>query len=84
MSKLYDKKQSGLLSTRIPLLLLVLCSYFLIAELQSSVCHAKQSKSQMSGKSTKMTGPKVYMPELLKPGVADKLITLDFDQVDIK
>jgi len=31
-----------------------------------------------------MRGPEVYMPELLKPGMADKLISLDFDQVDIK
>jgi general secretion pathway protein D len=85
MSKLYNKKQSGLLSTRIPLLLLMLCSYFLIAELQSSESLAnQQSKNQVSDKSTKMTGPEVYMPELLKPGVADKLISLDFDQVDIK
>ena len=85
MSKLYDKKRPGLLSTRIPLLLLVLCSYFLITELQSSVSLAnQQSKSRESGKSTKMTGPEVYMPELLKPGVADKMISLDFDQVDIK
>ncbi len=84
MSILYDKKRQGLLSTRIPLLLLLLCSCFLLAELQSSVCHAKQSKSRVSGKSTKITGPEVYMPELLKPGVADKLISLDFDQVDIK
>ena len=85
MSKLYDKKQPGLLSTGIPLWLLMLCSYFLMAELQSSVSIAnQQSKGQVPGKSTKMTGPQVYMPELLKPGVADKLITLDFDQVDIK
>ena len=85
MSKLYNKKQPGLLSRKIPLLLLVLCSYFLIAELQSSVSLAnQQSRSGVSGKSTKMTGPEVYMPELLKPGVADKLISLDFDQVDIK
>ncbi|MBW7991189.1 MAG: type II secretion system protein GspD [Planctomycetes bacterium] len=85
MSILYDKKRPGLLSTRIPLLLLVLCSYILIAELQSSVSLAnQQSKSQVSERSTKMTGPEVYMPELLKPGVADKLISLDFDQVDIK
>lgn len=85
MSKLYDKKQPGLLSTGIPLWLLMLCSYFLMAELQSSVSIAnQQSKSQVPDKSVKMTGPQVYMPELLKPGVADKLITLDFDQVDIK
>jgi general secretion pathway protein D len=31
-----------------------------------------------------LKGPEVYMPELLKPGMADKLISLDFDQVDIK
>lgn len=85
MSILYDKKQPGLLSTRIPLLLLMLCSYFLMAELQSSVSLANQQPtSQVPEKSTKMTGPEVYMPELLKPGVADKLISLDFDQVDIK
>ncbi|MBC8469021.1 MAG: type II secretion system secretin GspD [Planctomycetes bacterium] len=85
MSILYDKKRPGLLGTRISLLFLVLCSCFLIAELQSSVSLAnEQSKSQVSDKSTKMAGPKVYMPELLKPGVADKLISLDFDQVDIK
>jgi len=81
MSILYDTLQSRLWSVKIPLLL---CSYFLMVELQSSVCHANQSKSRVSGKSTKITGPEVYMPELLKPGMADKLISLDFDQVDTK
>ncbi|MHC4244967.1 MAG: type II secretion system secretin GspD, partial [Planctomycetota bacterium] len=84
MSILYDTLRSRLWSVKIPLLLLVIGRYVLTAELQSSVCHAKQSKSRVSDKSTKITGPEVYMPELLKPGVADKLISLDFDQVDIK
>ena len=84
MSILYDTLRSRLWSVKIPLLLLVVGSYVLTAELQSSVCHAKQSNSRVSGKSTKPAAPEVYMPELLKPGVADKLISLDFDQVDIK
>ena len=82
MSILYDKKRRGLLSTRIPLLL---CSCFLLAELQSSVSLAKQQPtSRGSGDYRELAAPEVYMPELLKPGVADKLISLDFDQVDIK
>ncbi|MDT8302948.1 MAG: type II secretion system secretin GspD [Sedimentisphaerales bacterium] len=56
-----------------------------MAELRSSVSIAnQQAESQVSEKSTRIAAPKVYMPELLKPGVADKLISLDFDQVDIK
>ncbi|MCP4611391.1 MAG: type II secretion system secretin GspD [Planctomycetes bacterium] len=82
MSKLYDKKQPGLLSIRIPLWLLILCSYFLIAQLQSSVSIANQKPTSRG--SGDLAAPEVYMPELLKPGMADKLISLDFDQVDIK
>jgi len=85
MSILCDKIRSSLWSTRIPLLLLVVFNCALMVVSQSSVCLASQQPtSQASSDSTKMLGPEVHMPALLKPGMADKLISLDFDQVDIK
>jgi len=66
-------------------LLLVVFGCVLTVESQSSVCLANQQPtSRVSSDSTKMIGLEVYMPALLKPGMADKLISLDFDQVDIK
>ena len=85
MSILCDKMKSSLWSIRFPLLLIVVCSCVLMMEPQSSVCLANQQPaSRVSGDSTEMIESEVYMPALLKPGMADKLISLDFDQVDIK
>ncbi len=85
MSILCDTLQSRLWSIKVPLLLLVFFICVLTAELQLSVCHANQQPtSPVSGDYRELSGPEVYMPELLKPGVADKLISLDFDQVEIK
>ena len=85
MSILCDKTRPSLWSIRIPLLLLVVCSCVLMVESQSSVCFANQQlTNQVSSDSTKRVWSEVYMPALLKPGMADKLISLDFDQVDIK
>jgi general secretion pathway protein D len=85
MSTICNKIQSRLWSIRIFLLILVVGSYVLIMELRTSVCFASQQPtSQVSGDNRELTGPKVHMPELLKPGMADKMISLDFDQVDIK
>jgi len=85
MSILCDKIRSSLWGVRTPLLLLAACSCVLMAESQSLVCLANQQPtSRVSGDSTEMAAPEVYMPTLLKPGMADKLISLDFDQVDIK
>ena len=64
MSKLYDKKQPGLLSVRMPLWLLMLCSYFLIAQLQSSVSIANQQPTRRG--SGDLAAPEVYMPELMR------------------
>jgi general secretion pathway protein D len=67
------------------LLLLVFFICVLTVDLHKSVCHANQQPTNpVSGEYREMPGPKVYMPELLKPGMADKLISLDFDQVDVK
>ncbi len=85
MSILCDKMKSSLWSIRFPLLLIVVCSCVLMMEPQSSVCLANQQPtSRVSSDSTEMIESEVYMPALLKPGMADKLISLDFDQVDIK
>ena len=85
MSILCNKIRSSLWSIRNPLLLIVVCSCVLMVGPQSSVCLANQQPtSRASSDSTKMIGSEVYMPALLKPGMADKLISLDFDQVDIK
>jgi general secretion pathway protein D len=85
MSRLYNTILSRLWSRRILLLILVVIGYVLTAELQSSICFANQQPtSPVSGNHKDVVGPEVYMPELLKPGMADKLISLDFDQVDIK
>lgn len=66
-------------------MLLLVCSCVLMVESQSSVCLANQQlTNQVSSDSTKRVWSEVYMPALLKPGMADKLISLDFDQVDIK
>jgi general secretion pathway protein D len=66
-------------------LILIVSSYVLTKEQQTSVCHANQQlTSRVSGDNGEMAGPKVYRPELLKTGMADKLISLDFDQVDVK
>ena len=80
-----DKIRLSLLSTKISLLLLLIFSCSLIVKSQLSVCYAnQQSTNQVSSSSIGMTRPEVYMPALLKPGMEDKLISLDFDQVDIK
>ena len=85
MSILYDRRQAGLRRIRTPLLLLMVCSLILMRELQSSICLANQQPtSPVSGEYRELVGPEVFMPEFLKPGMADKLISLDFDQVDIK
>jgi len=85
MSILCNKIRSTLWSIRNPLLLLLVCSCVLMVGPQSSVCLANQQPtSRVSSDSTKMIGPEVHMPALLKPGMADKLISLDFDRVDIK
>ncbi len=85
MSILCNKIRSSLWSIRVPLLLIVVCSYVLMVVPQSSVCLANQQPtSRVSSDSTTMIRSEVYMPALLKPGMADKLISLDFDQVDIK
>ena len=69
----------------ISLFLLAICSYDFVMMPQSSVCVANQKPaSHLSGDNREFKSPKVYMPELLKPGMADKLISLDFDQVDVK
>ena len=85
MSTLCNKIRLSLWSIKIPLLLLLIFSCALIVKSQSSVCYAnQQSTNQVSSNSIEMTRPEVYMPALLKPGMEDKLISLDFDQVDIK
>jgi len=85
MSILCNKIRPTLWSIRNPLLLLLVFSCVLMVKPQSSVCLANQQPtSRVSSDSTKMIWSEVYMPAFLKPGMADKLISLDFDQVDIK
>jgi general secretion pathway protein D len=85
MSTLYDAIRSRLRSITIPLLISVFGNYVITLELQSSLCFANQQPtSPVSVDNREIEGPEVYMPELLKPGMADKLISLDFDQVDVK
>ncbi|MBN1805967.1 MAG: type II secretion system secretin GspD [Sedimentisphaerales bacterium] len=81
---LYDKRRLRVNIIRITLFLLAICSYDFVMKPQLLVCIANQEPASVLSGGRELTGPEVYMPELLKPGVADKLISLDFDQVDVK
>jgi general secretion pathway protein D len=53
--------------------------------MQLSECIASsKSAKHLSGNSAKTAEPSVNMPLLAEPGAADKLISLDFDQADIR
>jgi general secretion pathway protein D len=81
----FDKKRLRFWNITISLSILMVVSYFLAVELQSSLCFANQQlTNSVSDDRSNVAKQKVYMPELLKPGMADKLISLDFDQVDVK
>jgi len=85
MSMSFDKKRLRFWNITISLSILMVVSYFLAVELQSSLCFANQQlRNSVSDDRSNVAKQKVYMPELLKPGMADKLISLDFDQVDVK
>lgn len=57
----------------------------IVTGLQPSQCTASSSSANdVSSGSAKTTESSVYMPLLSEPGAADNLISLDFDQVDLR
>ena len=73
------------LRTRIWFSRILVYSCIIVIGLPSSQCIASSSSANDSSDSlARTTDSSVYMPLLSEPGAADSLISLDFDQVDLR
>jgi len=85
MRALYHRRSMRTVSLRISFIHALACSCILVVGLQRSECVAVARLSRdLGGRSAKAAEPLVHMPLLSQPGAADHLISLDFDQADIR
>lgn len=80
-----DQRPMKIVETQICFTFIVLSSCIVAMGSQTSRRSASwQPTNQVSNNSTKPTESELHMPFLLDPGTADKLVSIDFDQVDIR
>lgn len=85
MGTLPYKRCVRVLRTRIRFSRILVYSCIIVMGLRSSQCIASPSSANDSSRgSARTTDSLVYMPLLSEPGAADSLISLDFDQVDLR
>lgn len=85
MEKLFGKRSDKILKTEICCVFTLVCSCILTVQWQPSQCIASpRSADRLYNGSAKATESQVLMPLLSQADSADKLISLDFDRVDIR
>jgi len=85
MRTLPHKRCVRVLRTRIWFSRILVCSCIIVVGLRPLQCIASPSSANDSSRgSAETTDSLVYMPLLSEPGAADNLISLDFDQVDLR